>query len=152
MCTKKVIAQEIQFDQQLFTSFHCYDLDFSLSVFQKYDVAVTFEILMEHFSEGRSDKNWVIETLKLHKKWRAKLPLSLEAFPERCLKKAEKKAIEQMLTLMFEYKFSLQEILGMLYSNAKNPHVDNSELRSMKLSVVKKFIKQTLVKYSVVQS
>ncbi|QDA59350.1 glycosyltransferase [Hymenobacter jejuensis] len=80
LCTKKDITLEIPFDQLTFKSFHCYDIDFSLSVYQKYDVAVTYEILIEHFSEGNFDTGWLIETIKLHKKWIDYLPINLVRF------------------------------------------------------------------------
>lgn len=145
MCTKKEIAQEIGFDQRLFTSFHCYDLDFSLGVFQRYDVAVTFDVLMEHYSEGRSDKNWVTELLKLHRKWKTRLPITLEPFSEQLLKKTEEKAIEKAVSLMLEYGFSLAEIVRVINGNSKNPHVSADELRRMKFSAVKEYIKRHML-------
>ncbi len=52
-CTRKDIALEFPFDGETLKRFHCYDIDFALSVFQ---VAVTFDILIQHFSTGSF--NW----------------------------------------------------------------------------------------------
>jgi hypothetical protein len=43
MCTTKSVVKECRFDEELFTSFHCYDIDFSLAVFQKFNVFVTLK-------------------------------------------------------------------------------------------------------------
>ncbi|RYE18702.1 MAG: hypothetical protein EOP45_13720, partial [Sphingobacteriaceae bacterium] len=67
-CTRKSIAAKVRFDEHTFKGFHCYDVDFSLTVGQQYDVAVTLEILINHFSEGSFDENWAAETIKLHNK------------------------------------------------------------------------------------
>lgn len=49
-CTTREVVKNIKFDDSTFNNFHCYDIDFSLSVLQKYDVAVTFDVLIHHFS------------------------------------------------------------------------------------------------------
>lgn len=76
-CTTRAVVDQIQFDEQNFSGFHCYDVDFSLSVLQKYEVAVTFEVLINHFSGGSFNDSWTLETLKLHKKWRNHLPINV---------------------------------------------------------------------------
>ena len=77
-CTPRVLAEKIKFDELNFKGFHCYDIDYSLSVLQTHDVAVTFEVLINHFSEGSADDSWLEETLKLHEKWKDILPVSLD--------------------------------------------------------------------------
>lgn len=76
-CTRKKIALEIRFDEVRFRRFHCYDVDYSIAVYQKYKVAVTFDVLVEHFSSGSFGEEWAEETLKLHKKWKKYLPVNL---------------------------------------------------------------------------
>lgn len=70
LCTKKYIAEKYKFDQNLFNGYHCYDLDFCLTVGKDYKIIVTYDISIEHLSLGSFDKKWLIETLKLHKKWK----------------------------------------------------------------------------------
>ncbi len=72
--TKKSIWQQHQFDENTFTDFHCYDLDFSLSINRNYKVFVTNQVLIEHFSPGGMDSNWIKETIKLSEKWSRYLP------------------------------------------------------------------------------
>lgn len=74
MCTKKSIWQSVRFDDTLLKGYHCYDLDFSLSVGQSYKVAVVNDILLTHLSRGQYDQKWFVETYKLHKKWKHILP------------------------------------------------------------------------------
>ncbi len=72
--TKRSIYQENKFDENTFTDFHCYDLDFSLSIYQTKKVFVTNQVLIEHFSPGGMDANWIKETIKLSTKWAKFLP------------------------------------------------------------------------------
>lgn len=87
LCTTRTIAQAIRFDEQTFTGFHAYDIDFSLAVGRQYKVAVTYDVLLHHFSEGNYDKQWISEILKLHGKWHRRLPLQTEMLtPDEQLK------------------------------------------------------------------
>ncbi|MFV8226700.1 glycosyltransferase [Christiangramia aquimixticola] len=67
-------TEQIRFDETL-KGFHNYDQSFSLS-YRKYDykVMVTNQILLEHFSEGNKNKDWVKSLLAFHKKYRTCLP------------------------------------------------------------------------------
>jgi len=56
--TKKSIWNEIKFDEENFTGFHYYDLDFSLRIAKKYKVTVTTDILIKHYSGGKNDEIW----------------------------------------------------------------------------------------------
>jgi hypothetical protein len=49
-----------------------------LQVSKTHHAVVTYEVLLEHFSEGNYDQTWIEETLKLHKKWINYLPIDLE--------------------------------------------------------------------------
>lgn len=75
LCTTKDIALQFKFDQQNFPGFHGYDVDFSLTVGQHYKVVVTYEVLLTHLSEGSYTRTWMMETIKLHQKWKKHLPV-----------------------------------------------------------------------------
>lgn len=75
LCTRKEVWQENRFDEQTFPFFHFYDLDFSAQVVQKYRVCVTFDILIEHFSRGQFNEDWVRSALAFACKWQEKLPI-----------------------------------------------------------------------------
>ncbi len=94
-CTRKDIALEFPFDEETFKRFHCYDIDFALSVFQ---VAVTFDILIQHFSTGSFNWDWIDATFKLHKKWLPKLPVNLAGITRNNrFWKSEKHSIRYLL-------------------------------------------------------
>lgn len=75
MATKKAIWLQIKFDEKL-PGFHGYDIDFSLAISKKYKVLITSKILLEHFSEGRENSDWLYSTIKVARKWHSLLPLS----------------------------------------------------------------------------
>ncbi|MBE9598802.1 glycosyltransferase [Pedobacter sp. MC2016-24] len=105
-CTKKTIFTEFSFDEKLFSGFHCYDLDFCFQVRQKYDVAVTFQILIEHFSEGNFKKDWWMDTLRLHWKWRTELPMSVDKLSNRTQFLIEKRTYRSLVYLLTDMGYS----------------------------------------------
>jgi hypothetical protein len=110
-CTRKSIAEKTRFDDSTFKGFHCYDVDFSLNVGLQYDVAVTFDILINHFSEGSFDKDWATETLKLHKKWKSTLPLAAEQLPKGIRAELEFKAFHGILPKVLGNRYALLALL-----------------------------------------
>ena len=74
MFSSKNRMAHIRFDEDSFKSYHCYDIDLSLQVNQKFKVFVSFNVLLSHYSEGNFDEKWFGETVKLHKKWNKTLP------------------------------------------------------------------------------
>lgn len=60
------VYNEFKFDERI-EDYHCYDLIFSLKVASKYQNYVTNEILIEHFSNGKLDKKWIANILKVKK-------------------------------------------------------------------------------------
>ncbi|MBP8067249.1 MAG: hypothetical protein KAY27_01685 [Pedobacter sp.] len=108
-CTTKKIALRHGFDEKLFRGFHCYDLDFCLNVGRAFDISVTFNILMEHFSEGGYNKQWFIETLKFQEKWQYMLPKSVATISNRTKRTIEKRAylilFERLINLGFEKEY-----------------------------------------------
>jgi hypothetical protein len=69
LCCRKRIFQDIEFDENLLTGFHGYDIDICLSSFQLYDNFVVGDVLLEHKSVGETSKLWVESTLALASKW-----------------------------------------------------------------------------------
>lgn len=74
---RKDVWSECRFDEVYFTGFHAYDVDFSMTVAQKYKNYVCNIISIEHFSDGSFSQQWYDETLRLHEKWESKLPMSV---------------------------------------------------------------------------
>ncbi|MEN0054876.1 MAG: glycosyltransferase [Mucilaginibacter sp.] len=107
--TKKIWA-EFQFDEKTFTGFHAYDIDFSLTIGQKYKIAVTYDVLLQHLSDGNYDRTWVYESMKLHKKWNKHLPANIQGlfYKQQIIaeKLTFKKFTEQLITLKMPIKLA----------------------------------------------
>lgn len=77
MFVRREVWEEMPFDEEALTGFHCYDIDFSLSVSKKYKNYVCGTVLTRHESKGNFDKKWLKETVRLYThKWRAMLPMT----------------------------------------------------------------------------
>lgn len=114
LCTTKKITSEFRFDDDTFKRFHAYDLDLSLAIGQKYKVAVTYKVLLDHFSEGTYDRTWMEETLKLHNKWSEVLPVNIENAPLEKVLKIEKIVFKGLISQLLQFNYSIQAILGIL--------------------------------------
>jgi hypothetical protein len=67
-------STNVKFNEEI-QGFHSYDLGISIDVLEKqYDVAVTNQILIEHFSIGNTNLDFVNGNIKFHKLYKNKLP------------------------------------------------------------------------------
>ncbi len=117
LCTTKKVLSKFKFDESTFKKFHGYDIDLSIQIGSEYKVFVTYEILLRHFSEGNFNKEWLLETIKLHKKWTGKLPINKGDFTERELIIAEKHSFKLFIRKLIENEINLKEILNYLWSS-----------------------------------
>ena len=118
LCTKRHIWEEFPFDEQTFKGFHCYDLDISIAIGQKYKVAVIYDFLLQHYSEGKFEIEWMKETFKLHKKWRHYLPVNKAGFSYKEIHYTEKKSYRDVVPDLIRWNYNLSAILNVLrYSN-----------------------------------
>jgi glycosyltransferase involved in cell wall biosynthesis len=63
------------FFNQDYSGFHNYDFNISFEILKKgFKLGVTNEILIEHFSTGVLDKDWLKSTINMHKRYRMFLP------------------------------------------------------------------------------
>lgn len=88
LAAQKKVWEEVNFDQDIFTGFHCYDLDFSLRVLDHYKVAVVYDIVIRHFSSGRFNDEWLKWSLILQKKFKQKPPISIPYYRKIDITKA----------------------------------------------------------------
>lgn len=105
MFVRREVWEEIPFDEQYLTGFHCYDIDFSISVAQKYKNYVCGSVLTYHDSAGNFDKRWLKETIKLYKaKWNKMLPMmSSDVFiTESKIKKSNERAYFRVIKRVAE--------------------------------------------------
>lgn len=115
MCTRKSVFDQFEFDAQLLTSFHGYDMDLSLQIGSKYTVAVTFEILIEHFSEGNYSADWLASMLKVNRKHKRILPLNIGGFSKEISRKAELHAFRHLLMILSKEHYSTYSKLRVLW-------------------------------------
>jgi hypothetical protein len=115
ICTRKDIFDEFKFDEDRFKRFHGYDVDFSLQVGAKYKVCVTFEVLLEHFSEGNYAQEWILEIFLLHDKYKNFLPLAVEYIPKNELTRGEKAASKSLIRQLSAYKYSKLDKMKILW-------------------------------------
>lgn len=67
----------IRFNTKL-KGFHTYDLNLCFECKKNgYDIIVTNQILLEHFSAGEINEEWIKSSYKLHKIYKEQLPLSI---------------------------------------------------------------------------
>jgi hypothetical protein len=130
-CTKKAIAQEVLFDEVSFKGYHGYDIDFSLGVLRKYNVVVSFEILVEHFSEGKYDRFWIEDMLIFQKKWGNKLPVNLRQISREMQRLEEIKAFGEFVNNMYDVGYKSSDVLNKL--TFKNPRLPISPADKMQI-------------------
>lgn len=104
MFVRKEVWNKYPFDELFLTGFHCYDMDFSLQIAQRYKnyVCCSGKVLIEHFSKGNYDSKWFSDTIRLHKcKWNNFLPMKVES---TVITEKEMKKHEERLSYDFLYK------------------------------------------------
>jgi len=97
--TKKEIWEANKFDENL-ARFHCYDLDFCIQVGQQRKNYVSYTFLLEHFSNGSLNKEWVEASIRLSEKWKHILPLG-------DLDKNKMRALEWKNKKVFFYRMNI---------------------------------------------
>jgi hypothetical protein len=77
MCMRRELMEKIHFDESL-KGFHGYDFDISIqSTVKGYVNNVIYDIELEHFSRGKTDKAYFRNLITIFKKWEFYLPLFL---------------------------------------------------------------------------
>lgn len=103
---KKEVWQEFRFDEETFQGFHFYDIDFSFRVAQKYKNYTVSDILLEHFSQGKTGIDYLAASLLFDKKHRTLLPYTLEYLSKKELGQLEGYSLSEKLALLKKHRFS----------------------------------------------
>ncbi len=103
LASTKNIMERIPFDEILLKGFHGYDIDLSLAIGQYYKVAVTYDILVEHLSEGTLNKDWIESSILIHKKWNHLLPVSVGYISKKEKTICEKKTFRFLMKVMKDH-------------------------------------------------
>ncbi len=103
LCTRKSLWEKNKFDEILLRGFHNYDIDFSLSLAKEGRVLVVNDILLEHFSSGSYNKDWIKSSEAIAHKWAHQLPLELSG-GQINLHKAEMEGYLQLMDILIANK------------------------------------------------
>ena len=77
MCIRRSLFDTIRFDDNTFSGFHCYDSDICMQVLSMgYSVNVTFDIDIEHRSNGACNQQYYDNLELWHNKWHGQLPIT----------------------------------------------------------------------------
>jgi len=146
LCTPKKIVSQFMFDEINFTGFHVYDLDLSLAIGQKYKVAVTYDVLLEHFSEGSFDKNWMLDSIKLHEKWNNILPINCESLSRDQVIYSEKATFKHFIKLLSSLNLPLSHASKMLRMNNKYLNLDLKLFFKLHYYIILRYLNLSKVK------
>jgi hypothetical protein len=116
LCTKKSIFSFVKFDQENFKNYHCYDIDYTLAICQKYEAAVMYDVLFTHLSSGGYNKKWLDETVKLHQKWDYTLPYSALPLSKNDIYVQETGAFYFLLNKILELNYGYRYLIKLIYS------------------------------------
>jgi glycosyltransferase involved in cell wall biosynthesis len=139
-CTPKTVAATYKFDEETFKGFHCYDVDFSLTVGADYKVAVTYDVLLTHLSEGNFDKVWLSEIMKLHKKWDAQLPVNRGSIQKNQSIQIEKVTYKRFLDQLVAFKIPLHKAFQFLWHDSFLKKMDFKMFLKLNYYTLKKYI------------
>jgi hypothetical protein len=121
MACRKHIWENNIFDENNFSKFHFYDLDFSFQISQTHKVVVVYDILIEHFSIGSYDKDWVHFAKVFTYKWRRQLPKSNVELNSNNRKKLEQNAHQFYLNTLISNRCILLFFKYYIYYILKYP-------------------------------
>lgn len=119
LCIRKSLFKQIKFDSTNFKGYHFYDIDICLQVAHlRYELHCVFDIKIEHISEGNVNKQWIINALVLHQKWKTLLPMQIGPLTKEETKLAEFKTLKEFVQILmannysakYSYKFALRVI------------------------------------------
>lgn len=111
LCIPQKMFDTIRFDDKNFNHFHCYDSDICLQVLdQNKKVKIVYDILIEHFSDGYSDKAWADAVETLADKWKHKLPLFSRPIDKRKISLFHYKELLRYVYFMQSHNYTDKEI------------------------------------------
>lgn len=146
-CAPKDVILKFPFDSKTCTGFHGYDVEISLSVQKKYTVAVTFDILIRHFSSGNFNRDWIDSILKVHKKWKGTLPLQIDGCDDLNPKKEETKALLFFSKLMLDNHCNLLKVLSLFQFRNKKFRFSLQEFSTIVYPLIRSKYQATVNNY-----
>jgi hypothetical protein len=139
LACRKEVWEQFPLDERIIRGFHFYDLDLSLSVGEKYQVVVTYDILLEHFSEGKNDKVWAEQAHVVSKKWKHGLPRHSLPLSKNELEEVEKQMMDFYLGLLFQLKVSPMLVILYVWARIRKYPFDKGNIYYLKRWIGERF-------------
>lgn len=100
-CRKEVWAEN-KFNEGL-TGFHFYDLDFSFRILTATELKliVTYDIVINHFSLGKLNMDWIDQSIIFYEQWKKQLPLTVIAITNEEKTPVLKNKLEEFIMLFY---------------------------------------------------
>jgi hypothetical protein len=141
LTTTKIVFAEFKFDELTFKKFHCYDVDISLSIGTKYKLAVTYNLLIEHLSEGKYDKEWLEENMNIFNKWNGVLPLNKQSLTPQEVFLVEKLSFKYFVNQLVSFNLPLSIAINILWKNNKFYFLSKLLFLKLRFYIFKKELK-----------
>jgi len=103
LATTMLVFKKYNFDFNLLKDFHGYDIDISVAIGQQYKIVVTYNLLLEHYSEGSLNNSWLLNSMIVHEKWKHLLPIAIGDIPDFMKKESDYASITCLLNTMLLY-------------------------------------------------
>lgn len=118
-CVRKDAFRYIQFDELNYNGFHCYDLDICMQLRENnYSVKIVSDILIEHFSYGSFNTEWVQGIHIFYNKWKSKLPQVRGVELSNAEIEIRTEFVKQVIVWITAYAQSQKELSGVRNSKA----------------------------------
>ncbi len=104
-CCRKDIWGHHRFDNRNFTGFHFYDLDFSMQIFQKFRVCITYNVVISHYSDGKKDIGWIENAVIFADKWKDHLPVFIPPLDSEMIKRVERFNYLSFIIILIQNKY-----------------------------------------------
>lgn len=122
LCARKSLFDTIRFDDSTFEGFHCYDIDICLQALSMgLENRAINNVLIEHFSHGSLNRQWIENSLLLVEKWNNYLPIKLmNISDEAMLKKEYHYMITTFVKRMVRANYSNKAIINVLEKSLRH--------------------------------
>ncbi|MFD2244917.1 glycosyltransferase [Pontibacter ruber] len=129
LITRKSIWEKFLFNEEIL-GFHFYDIDFSLRLGQCYKIVVSKDIVVEHYSRGKRNKDWLVSSLSYHVKYRHLLPRYIGNFSKKEKALIDFRCYLVLNDLMIKYNFPTSIIVEYFFKSViirpfSRKHINN---------------------------
>lgn len=113
-CIRRSLFSKISFDEKTFKGFHLYDADISMQVNNYTKIFVIYDILLEHFWQGKISSDFYTDLVNFSKKWNKSLPLQTKDVPSKYMNYYNWHALRNFSLEISSKNFSKKEITDII--------------------------------------